>query len=570
MDNFYLSALVQEVTPELQGRTVSRLSLSNSKLLIDLRLSSSRQLLASLDRTSPALYLSNEIAARAEAGKHTSTLFLSLLRKHLVDARLIKLLKDPSDRIVHIDFEKLDAGDNRVQLSLRLALTGRSSNAYLSDARGEVIGRLFEKETAEKLTEPIPSPESYEPRSLTSELDESISQAEVIDRFFGADSMFGPQLKNELVARCKDTSPAEAFRSLLDDLTDRHPMPLVYSRLPLDQIGRQVINSRTDLLLSQIELAQARGLRRSQFSSLSEAAGRYYSARASALALRAEYVALKQTLTRKINGRESVIEAIESDRARFEHPEKLKRYGDLILANLANARVEGTRVRVVDYYDSEQSEIEIEIPEGATLKDAASEYFARYQKARRALAAIASREGEVSRDLDPLKRLLFRLEQEPTVECIAEVSKSAEQLLGATRGRRKEREKNTAGGNAIGRRFQSSDGYEIVVGRNDRDNDALTFRVARPHDIWLHAADYPGSHAIIRNPTRDAPPHRTITEAAELAAFYSQAKREGKAAVHYTQKKFVSRPPRSKPGLVRLSSFKTILVEPRCVLERLS
>ena len=109
-----------------------------------------------------------------------------------------------------------------------------------------------------------------------------------------------------------------------------------------------------------------------------------------------------------------------------------------------------------------------------------------------------------------------------------------------------------------------------MVGRNDRDNDVLTFRVARPHDIWLHAADYPGSHAIIRNPTRDAqPPQRTIAEAAELAAFYSQAKREGKAAVHYAQKKFVSKPPRSKPGLVRLSSFKTILVAPRCILERL-
>jgi len=165
---------------------------------------------------------------------------------------------------------------------------------------------------------------------------------------------------------------------------------------------------------------------------------------------------------------------------------------------------------------------------------------------------------------------LFRLEQEPTVNCIVEVGKAAEQLLGTAKSTLRDKDKRRGKGvYAFGRRFKSSDGYEIVVGRNDRDNDALTFRVAKPHDIWLHAADYPGSHAIIRNPTREAPPHRTITEAAELAAFYSQAKREGKAAVHYAQKKFVSKPPRSKPGLVRLSSFKTILVEPRCVLERL-
>ena len=92
--------------------------------------------------------------------------------------------------------------------------------------------------------------------------------------------------------------------------------------------------------------------------------------------------------------------------------------------------------------------------------------------------------------------------------------------------------------------------------------DFITFRVARPQDVWLHAADYPGSHVVIRNPRRDSVPHRTIIEAAEVAAFYSQAKRESKAAVHYTERKFVTKPPKAKPGLVRLSSFKTLFVEP--------
>ena len=85
----------------------------------------------------------------------------------------------------------------------------------------------------------------------------------------------------------------------------------------------------------------------------------------------------------------------------------------------------------------------------------------------------------------------------------------------------------------------------------------------------MHAADYPGSHVIVRNPTRKTVPQRTIKEAVELAAFFSQAKREAKAAVHYTEKKFVTKPPRAKPGLVRLSSFKTILVEPKCNLKRI-
>jgi predicted ribosome quality control (RQC) complex YloA/Tae2 family protein len=569
VDNFYLSALVQEVEPEVLGRTVVRVSLTDSVLLVDLRLAGG-QLLASLDRATPALYLSTEVATQSFTGKHSSTLFLSLLRKHLGESKVVKLWKEPLDRIVQIDFEKLDAGDNKVRTSLRLALTGRSANAYLADAQGEVIGSLFEYEPSDHSTHPSPLG-TLDPTSLTTGLNDSTSQPEVLERVFGAGSIFGPQLRNEFLARCSDATPAAAFNSLLKDLFDRAPQPLVYSRVPLDQAGQVVINPKADLLLSHIQLAQARGLISYRFSSLSEAADQYYNARSRAMSLRAEHTALKQTLAREVGKRESAIRAIESDRSRFDQPDKLKRFGDLILANLANARIEGTNATVVDYYDPEQAEIQIDIPDGLSLKEAASDYFAKYQKARRALTAIASREREVLHNLEPLRQLLTRLEEQATAETIGEAGKETRRLLGKTHDAPQGADNRSRGkgGYAFGRRFRSTDGYEIVVGRNDRDNDALTFRIAKPNDIWLHAADYPGSHAIIRNPARDAPPHRTITEAAEVAAFYSQANGEGKASVHYTQKKFVSKPPRSKPGLVRLSSFKTIVVQPRCNLERL-
>jgi len=569
VDNFYLSALVREVAPQVQGRSVFRVSLQDSTIFIDLRLEDRHQLLVSLDRSSPGLYISNRLAP---ARKDSSNPFITLLRKHIVGARLIEFRKDPLDRIVNLAFEKLDAGDNRVRVSLRLALTGRSANAVLTDSEGTVLGELFESLSVEGRLQPTPSSETLNQAELDIKISDSMTQPEVLARYFGPGSGFGPRLKDEFLTRCKRATPAAAFRSLVKDLVDNDPQPLVYSRVPLDEIDRVLINPKMELLLSHFELAQASELMRFRFSSLSEAADEYYIARSRALALRAEYDSLKQLLTRQINKREAALKAIDSDRRRFEHPEQMKRYGELLLANLSSAQVDQSSVTVIDYYDPDQTRIKIEIPDGATLKKAASDYFARYQKSRRALAAIESREREVSQGLDPLKQFLQRLEREATASSIAEVRKSAERLLGIARRAPLDKEKRTRGKSSSvpGRRFRSSDGYEIVVGRNDRDNDVLTFRVARPHDIWLHAADYPGSHAIIRNPTRDAsPPQRTIAEAAELAAFYSQAKREGKAAVHYAQKKFVSKPPRSKPGLVRLSSFKTILVAPRCILERL-
>ena len=100
------------------------------------------------------------------------------------------------------------------------------------------------------------------------------------------------------------------------------------------------------------------------------------------------------------------------------------------------------------------------------------------------------------------------------------------------------------------RRFSSSDGYEILDGKKAKDNDYLTSRMAKSFDLWLHAADYPGSHVVVRNPNRKDIPVATLIEAAQLAAFYSDAREKPKAAVNYTAKKFVNKPKRSAPARI--------------------
>jgi predicted ribosome quality control (RQC) complex YloA/Tae2 family protein len=119
------------------------------------------------------------------------------------------------------------------------------------------------------------------------------------------------------------------------------------------------------------------------------------------------------------------------------------------------------------------------------------------------------------------------------------------------------------------RRYLSSDGYEILVGRAAKDNDHLTFKVAQPNDLWLHAGDYPGSHVVVRNPTRKEIPHRTVIEAAQLAGRFSQASEDTKVVIHYTQRKFLSKPKGAAPGLVRLSRFRSITVEPKESVSRI-
>ena len=116
--------------------------------------------------------------------------------------------------------------------------------------------------------------------------------------------------------------------------------------------------------------------------------------------------------------------------------------------------------------------------------------------------------------------------------------------------------------------FRSSEGMQILVGKSSKDNDTLTLKVARSEDFWLHVAGYGGSHVVLRNPEKlPAAPKQSLLEAAQLAAYFSQARNAPKVEVHYTQKKFVSKPKGAKPGLVRLKEYKSISARPQLLKE---
>jgi len=254
--------------------------------------------------------------------------------------------------------------------------------------------------------------------------------------------------------------------------------------------------------------------------------------------------------------REKLISRLNSDLAHHGDASKWKRFGDLLLANLSTAERQGDKVVVTDLFDEATPNIEIDVDENDSLTNAAQKYFKRYSKAQNAAVEIEKRIETVNAELRDLDAKLASLDEAIKRRDIS-VFEPADPAN--TTQKREKKEKQRFSG---AREFKSSDGFDILVGKRSVDNDQLTFRVAGSLDTWLHAADYPGSHVIIRNPNRKDIPQRTLLEAAQLAAFYSSGKSQPKAAVHYTQKKFVNKPKGAAPGLVRLASFKTIMVEP--------
>ncbi|HYN85411.1 MAG TPA: NFACT RNA binding domain-containing protein, partial [Pyrinomonadaceae bacterium] len=319
---------------------------------------------------------------------------------------------------------------------------------------------------------------------------------------------------------------------------------------------------------------------RGRFATLSEALDDFYTRRVRERAFDARASALAARLRQAAEKRRKLLRNLERDRAAHGDADEHRRVGDLLLANIATAERRGGAVRLTDYYADGAPTIEIEIDEQRTLQEEAAARFSRYAKARRAAEEIARRLDALTAELAALEELQARLtdvaesRDEAALEAFEDEARAATGEGPRRRvedeGRAGRRQKKAESVPGV-RRYRSTDGYEVLVGRGARDNDHLTFRVARPSDVWLHAADYPGSHVVVRNHLRGKEvPHRTVVEAAQLAAHFSQARKDAKVAVHYTERKFVSKIKGGAPGLVRLSSFRTLMVEPREAIPRVT
>lgn len=306
-------------------------------------------------------------------------------------------------------------------------------------------------------------------------------------------------------------------------------------------------SGRESKLLTQI--------RSGNYASASAAADAYFTSLFEEKGFASRAASARAEIRKKIAQQQKLLKQLQRDLDSHADAAQYKRMGDLLLANVSSARRNGNRVTLIDYFSDDAATVEIELDKSVTLQEEATRRFESYSRSKRAVVQINKRLAGVRDRLRELELEKASLEQDIAARHLAEPTTKAPQ--NAARGSTKTAEKVPGT-----RRYVSSDEMEILVGRTASDNDHLTFKVARPNDLWLHAADYGGSHVVVRNPTRKPVPQRTLIEAAQLAAWFSQAKKDPKVDVHYTERKFLSKIKGGKPGLVRLQRFKNLTVEP--------
>ncbi len=255
-------------------------------------------------------------------------------------------------------------------------------------------------------------------------------------------------------------------------------------------------------------------------------------------------------------------EKIEEDLKQAEKFEQYKRFGDLLMMSKDGMKRGQEAVKLTNIFDPQQSLVEISLKANLSPIQNAQAYFKKYKKAKDSFVVTRKRKAETEKEIAQLGNILEKLSDEAKELRLEEIEKELISL-GLLREKRTPGKKRKDKKEFSPRTFVTKDGSEILVGRNNKENDYLTFRFARPDDLWLHAQDVPGSHVVLRRKEKKKEPsHNGIREAAQVAAHFSKARGEKKAPVIYTQAKYVKKPRKAKPGLALVEREKAILVEP--------
>ena len=243
------------------------------------------------------------------------------------------------------------------------------------------------------------------------------------------------------------------------------------------------------------------------------------------------------------------IEAWHEDLAKAQKYKTYARYGELIKANLGTIRKGQTTVSLVDYFDEGLPSMIIPLDPTKTAHGNMDDYFRKHRKHLAAERELRPRIEEGQKELEALRQEITAIErgtwQPPRNPILMGHARTSSRTVGE-KGRQKQRQ-------GPFRRFISSDGLTIYVGRNAQENDELTFGLAKSDDLWLHAGGTPGSHVVVRVEKGTDPPPETIRDAAILALLYSDLKKSGKGDVIYTRRKWVKKAKGQSPGAVIVS-----------------
>ena len=602
-DAFFLTAVLEEVREKCIGARIDKIHQpSRDTLILHMHSREYRtKLLFAANPTAPRLHLTTA----SPENPAEPPMFCMLLRKHLMGAKLTEITQPPMERAATFTFDCTDEMGFPVRKRLVAELMGRTCNLYLLSPEGSILDclrRIGLDESAKRAA--LPGLMYQEPETITKQhplgsLSEGAGAAQAV-----TEGVFLPS---------HDTPPAPAghpplgggrvgspdYAALLsapgaDVIADRLMdvfgglSPLVCREAALFAAGSTDarIDLRTvDAVADKLELFFREHLNHPrpyyyalpdgtpkqfafcpirQYGEYKEAESfgalldMYYTLRDRKDAMRQKSQAVRKTvqnlctrLTRKLAIQEKELEATY-DR------ERLRQLGDIVTANIHKIIKGQTVIQCEDFYDEDMTVIDIPISPILSPQQNAAKFYKDYARMKNAEKELTKQIQLGEQELDYLKSVLEELSRAQTEAELEEIKRELQEVgyLRPEAGRKKVKQAKLQP-----MRFESTDGYPIYVGRNNHQNEELTFRMARKDDIWCHASKVHGSHVII-SCGGTTPPDDTITQAAQLAAYYSETIGGQNIPVDVTPVKQVKKIPNGKPGMVIYHTYRTVIANP--------
>lgn len=563
-DAFYLSAVLDELRALSEPRVEKIYQPARDTVILLLRHREGRcKLLFAMNPTAPRLHLTTA----SPENPPEPPMFCMLLRKHLSGGRLMDIQQPPMERCAVLTFECVDEMGDLVRRKLIAELMGRTCNLYLISPEGRIMDclrRIGLDESAKRQALPglyyqEPDPvEKLDPRGLTAEDYQRIFTVPgadlVCDRLMDHLGGLSPLICREAALYAAGSTDARLENADISTISQKtaefftenltKPAPYVY------------IQNSTPKQFAFCPIRQYGSCDRAEsFSALLD---QFYTLQDRKDAMRQKSQAVRKTvqnlctrLTRKMALQEQELQAT------FDR-ERLRQLGDIVTANIHKIIKGQTTLQAEDFYDEEMKVIDIPISPILSPQQNAAKFYKDYTRMKNAEKELTKQLEIGQQELQYLKSVLEEVNRAGTEQELDEIKL---ELQAGGYLRQETGKKRIKAGKLPPLRFQSTDGFDIFVGRNNRQNEELTFKSARKDDIWLHASKVHGSHVIIACAGQKVPDD-TVTQAAQLAAYYAETTGGQNIAVDVTPVRQVKKIPSGKPGMVIYHSYRAVIVNP--------
>ncbi len=573
LDGIFLNSIQNDLYNKLIGGRVDKIYQpdKNEVVLTIRNHGENYKLLITSASSSPRIH-TTDIARK---NPEQPPMFCMLLRKHLSGARVTDVSQINFDRILEITFECKDELDTTVHKSIITEIMGKHSNIIFINAENRTIidsiKRVAENVSSVRQVYPglkyviPPQQDKLNPLEATKELFlDKINSANggilIYNFFYGSFIGLSPFISKEI---CHLAGLNEG--TCLGELTAEHKEKAwIALNFIMDKVRAKEFsfNIYTDENLEQIgfyclDIDYLQPFSKKQYAYPGLLLDDYYSGADNKNKINQRVASLIKSMNTKIDRDRKKVEKQRNELLNAEDREKYKIYGELIIANLHKAP-ENHKLTVANYYDPEQREITIPLDPKLNLSQNSQKFFKRYNKLKKAEEELQKLIEISLNEIRYLENILYSIE---ACEDIDDLEDIYNELISEGMMKKKSKVKKTKEYKPEFTTFISSGGHEILVGKNNLQNDVLTFKTGKKDDYWFHAKNIPGSHVLIRT-EGDELKDEEYVEAARIAAYYSKGRNAGSVEIDYTKKANLKKPPNSKPGFVIYDTNYSMLVEP--------